>query len=160
MKCPVNIPLPCAFHFISSDGDVTQASNFHQATCNQHKSSHVLIFHEWYGPLHSFTMLYWFIDHSLTCSSPLHLVHRHQAFYSRFNASMVHHARVFSSLPFTLATRSFIAKPASWSSPPSHITPCHVSYAMSSFISLVEHLQHAQANSPPWLYVLLTLVYL
>jgi hypothetical protein len=41
MKCPTNITLSCAFHFISSDGDATQALNLNQATCNQHKSSMV-----------------------------------------------------------------------------------------------------------------------
>jgi hypothetical protein len=46
MKCPINLPLSCTFHFISSDDNTTQAFNLHQATCNQYKSSHGLIFHE------------------------------------------------------------------------------------------------------------------
>jgi hypothetical protein len=39
-------------------------------------------------------------------------------------------------LPFTLATGPS-SQALSWSSPPSDMTPCHVSYAMSSFITRV-----------------------
>jgi hypothetical protein len=41
-----------------------------------------------------------------------------------------------SNLPFTLATGPS-SRASSWSSPPSHMTPCHVSYAMSFFIICV-----------------------
>jgi hypothetical protein len=40
------------------------------------------------------------------------------------------------NLSFTLATGPS-SQVLSWSSPPSHMTPCHVSYAISSFITSV-----------------------
>jgi hypothetical protein len=55
MKCPTNILLPCAFHFISSIIDATHAPTNHK----------------WYNPLYIITWPYWFIDLDFTCSSPL-----------------------------------------------------------------------------------------
>ena len=55
IKCPTNIPLPCAFHSISFGVDATHAPTNHK----------------WYDPLHIITWPYWFIDLDLTCSSPL-----------------------------------------------------------------------------------------
>ena len=55
MKCPANIPLPCAFHSISSNVDATHAPTNHK----------------WYDPLHIITWPYWFIDLDFTCSSLL-----------------------------------------------------------------------------------------
>ena len=55
MKCPTNIPLPCAFHCISSNVDATHAPTNHK----------------WCDPLHIIMWSYWFIDLDFTCSSPL-----------------------------------------------------------------------------------------
>ena len=51
------IPLPCAFHLISSNVDATQAPTYHK----------------WYDPLYIIMWPYWFIDLDITCSSPLSL---------------------------------------------------------------------------------------
>jgi hypothetical protein len=56
MKCPTNIPLPCVFHFISSNVDGTHAPT---------------LINKWYDPLYIIMWLYWFIDLDFTCSSPL-----------------------------------------------------------------------------------------
>ena len=58
----------------------------------------------------------------------------------------VHHFKA-SNLPFTLAIGP-LSQALSWSFPPSHMISCHVSYAMSSFITCVSlainpsHLHH------------------
>jgi hypothetical protein len=46
---------------------------------------------------------------------------------------VAHHSKA-SNLPFTLATSPSTPSLA-WSSPPSHMTSCHVSYAISLFIN-------------------------
>ena len=92
------------------------------------------LYHKWYDPLHSITWPYWFIDLDFTCFSPL---------LSSIGAN--------SCSSFT-ATRSITPKPSTC---PSHLqlvhrakscldilhlsymTQCHVSYAMSSFITCV-----------------------
>ena len=116
MKCPINIHLPCAFYPISSNVDATQAP----------------INHKWYDPFHTITWPYWFIDLDLTCSSPMP---------SSIGAK--------SCSSFT-TTRSIALKPSTCPShlQPvhqakswldllhlSHMTQCHVSYAMGSFIT-------------------------
>ena len=58
MKCPMVIPLPCAFYSISFDVDTTHAPT---------------LINKWYDRLHIITWPYWFIDLDLTCSSPLPL---------------------------------------------------------------------------------------
>ena len=47
------IPLPCAFHFMSSNVDATQP----------------LTYHKWYDSLHIIMWPYWFIDVDITFSS-------------------------------------------------------------------------------------------
>ena len=61
-------------------------------------------------------------------------VHRCQVLL-KLHHHAAHHFKA-SDLPFTLATGPS-NQVLSWSSPPSHMTPCHVSYAMSSFITCV-----------------------
>jgi hypothetical protein len=59
------------------------------------------------------------------------LVHRHQLIAQAFRHAV---QRLASDFPFTLATGPS-SQVLSWSSPSSHMTPCHVSNAMSSFIT-------------------------
>ena len=61
-------------------------------------------------------------------------VHRRQVLL-KLHRHAVHRSKA-SNLPFTLATGPS-SQILSWSSPPSHVTTCHVSYAMSSFITCV-----------------------
>jgi hypothetical protein len=118
MKCPTNIPLPCA----SIPSPPILMQHMHQP------------YHKWYDPLHMITWTCWFIDLDLTCFSPL--------------SSSI---GVKSCSSFT-ATRSIAPKPLTCPSrlQPihqakscldllhlSHMTPCHVSYAISSFITCV-----------------------
>jgi hypothetical protein len=105
MKCPMVIPLPCAFHFISFDVDATHAPTNHK----------------WYDPLHIITWPYWFIDLDFTCSSPL--------LWSIGAKSSL-------NLPFTVVTSSS-SQVCLDLLHLSHMTSCHVSYAMSSFITCV-----------------------
>jgi hypothetical protein len=105
MKCPMDIPLPCAFHSISSNVDATHAPTNHK----------------WYDPLHIITWLYWFIDLDFTCSSPL--------LWSIGAKSSL-------NLPFTLVTSSS-SQVCLDLLHLSHMTSCHVSYAISSFITCV-----------------------
>ena len=116
MKCPINIPLPCAFHFISSIVDATHAPTISQMIWST--SYHHVAFGSSIATLLCSSLLPWSIGaNSLlkllrhercvapkppTCPSHLQPVHWHQAF--------------------------------PWSSPSSHMTPCHPSYAISSFI--------------------------
>ena len=58
-------------------------------------------------------------------------VHRHQVFL-KLHRHAVHRSKA-SNLPFTLATGPS-SQVLSWSSPPYHMTQCHVSCALSSFI--------------------------
>jgi hypothetical protein len=81
MKCPTNIPLPCAFHFVSMMvmPHKHPTSNFIKPLDHQHQSTFGLISNRRYDPLHVITWPYWFIDCNFACSSsPLHPVHRCQ----------------------------------------------------------------------------------
>jgi hypothetical protein len=118
MKCPTNIPLPYAFHFISSIVDAAHAPTISQMI--------------WSTSYHHMTLL---VHQSWpTCFSPLPL-----SISAKFCSS------------FT-ATRSIAPKPPTCPSclqlfyqakscidllHLSHMTQCHVSYAMSSFITCV-----------------------
>jgi hypothetical protein len=75
------------------------------------------------------------------------LVHR-SWLYLLFTVTSVHRCQVIaqaschavqcfkaSDLPFTLATGPS-SQVLSWSCPPSHMTPCHVTYAISSFFDM------------------------
>jgi hypothetical protein len=86
----------------------------------------------WYDPLHIITWSYWFIDLDFTCSSPL--------LWSIGAKSSL-------NLPFTLATGP-LSQVMSWSRHLDHMTQCHVSCAIMSFITCVSfatfpsHLHH------------------
>ena len=110
------IPLPCAFHFMSSNVDATQA----------------LTYHKWYDSLHIIMWPYWFIDLNITCSSPLHR--------SIGTKSLLKHPAMRSSASKPLTCPSLLqpvhqAKSHLDLLHLSHMTPCHVSYAMNSFIT-------------------------
>ena len=100
MKCPTNIPLPCAFHSISFGVDAT----------------HTPTNHKWYDPLHIIIWPYWFINLDFTCSSPL-------LWSIGAKSSHLHPVHQVKSCLDLLHL--------------SHMTQCHVSYAMSSFITCV-----------------------
>ena len=119
MKCPIGytFALRILFHLL-------------QCRCNTCTNT----INKWYDPLHIITWPCWFINLDVTCFSPL--------------PSSI---GVKSWSSFT-ATRSIAPKPLTCPSrlQPvhqarsyldflhlSHMTPCHVSYAMSSFISWV-----------------------
>jgi hypothetical protein len=110
----------CLMHYIPSP--VMLMQHMHQP------------YHKWYDPLHIITWPHWFIDLDLTCFSPLPSSIGTKS-YSIFTA-----------------TRSITPKPPTCPSclQPvyqanscldllhlSHMTQCHVSYAMSSFITCV-----------------------
>jgi hypothetical protein len=86
-------------------------------------------------PLHIITWPYWFIDDlDLTCSWLLP-----SSIGAKSLLKLPRHAVYcfkVSDLPFTLST-SPSSQVLSQSSPPRHMTPCHVSYAMSSIITCV-----------------------
>ena len=116
IKCPTNIPLPCAFHSISSSVDAIHAptisqmiwsTSYHHVTLLVHRSWPHLLF-----------IVAFVHQHQVMLKLHRHAVHRFKA----------------SDFPFTLATGPS-SQVLSWSSPPSHIIQCHVSYAMSSFIT-------------------------
>ena len=112
-------------------------------------------YHKWYDPLHIITWPYWFIDLDLTCFSP---------FPSSIGAK---------SCSSFITTRSIVPKPPTC--PPrlqpvhqakscldllhlSHMTQCHVSCVMSSFIITVWALQYLRAISTSMAYVAHTYV--
>ena len=75
---------------------------------------------KWYDPLYIITWPYWFIDLDLTCFSPL--------------------PRSISAKSLTcpsLLQPVYQVRPCFDLLHLSHMTPCHVSYAMSSFITCV-----------------------
>ena len=119
MKCPTNIPLPCAFHSISSDVDATHAPS---------------LINKWHDPLHIITWPCWFIDLDLTCFSPL------PSFIGAKSCSSFTVTRSIASKPPTCPSRLqpvHQAKSCLDLLHLSHMTQCHVSYAMSSFITCV-----------------------
>jgi hypothetical protein len=75
---------------------------------------------KWYDPLHIIMWLCWFIDLDFTCSSPLP---RSIGVKSSTCPSLLHLVRQAKSCLDLLHL--------------SHMTPCHVSYAISSFITCV-----------------------
>ena len=129
------IPLPCAFQFIFSNVDATQAPTSIKLFDNHHESTLGLIFLEWYDPLHVIMWPYWFIDLNLTCSSPLP-----RSIGAKSLLKLPRHMRFVASKPPTCLSHLHPVhrrKVLSQSSPSSHMTPCHVSYAMSSLITLL-----------------------
>jgi hypothetical protein len=116
MKCLMVIPLPS--HSIPSP-----------LMSMQHMHQHD---QQWYDPLHIIMWPYWFIDLVLTCSLPLNR--------SIGTKSMLKHPATRSSASKPLTCPSLLqsvhqAKPHLDLLHLSHMTPCHVSYAMSSFIT-------------------------
>ena len=117
IKCPRKIHLPCAFHFISSNVDATHTP---------------ILINKWYDLVHIIMWPYWFIDLDLTCSSPLHR--------SIGAKSLLKHPTMQSSA-WKPPTCLSLLQPVHQAKPHldllhlSHMTYCHVSYAMSSFIT-------------------------
>jgi hypothetical protein len=76
------------------------------------------LINKWYDPLHIITWPYWFIDFDLTCFSPLPRSIGAKSTTCPSLLQPVYQAKsCFDLLHF------------------SHLIPCHVSYAMSSFIT-------------------------
>ena len=100
--------------------------------------------HKWYDPLYIITWSSWF-DLDLTCSSPLHR--------SIGTKSLLKHPAMRSSAS-KHPTYPSLLQPVHQAKSHldllhlSHMTPCHVSYAMNSFITYVSlatnpsHLHH------------------
>ena len=89
---------------------------------------------QWYDPLHIITWPYWFIDLDFACSSPL--------LRSIGAKSLLKHPATRSSTSKPPTCPSLLqpvhqAKPHLDLLHLSHMTPCHVSYAMSFFITCV-----------------------
>jgi hypothetical protein len=84
-------------------------------------ATHALtLINKWYDPLNIITWLYWFIDLDLTCFSPLPQSIGAKSSTCPSLLQPVYQAKSFLDLLHF-----------------SHMTPCHVSYAMSSFITCV-----------------------
>ena len=113
------------------------STNLHQAFFYHHlESTFGLIFLEWYDPLYIFMWSYWFIDLNLTCSSPLPW-----SIGAKSLLKLPRHMWFVASKPPTCPSHLqsiHRCKALSWSCQSSHKTSCHVSYAMSSFITLYE----------------------
>ena len=77
---------------------------------------------KWYDPLHIIIWPYWFIDLDFTCSSPLL---RSIGAKSSLNLPFTHLQPVHQGMP--CPDLLYLG----------HMTQCHVSYAMSSFITCV-----------------------
>ena len=119
MKCPTNIPLPCAVHSISFDVDATHAPT---------------LINKWYDPLYIIMWPCWFIDLDLTLFSPLPSSSGAKS-CSSFTAM-----QSIAPKPLTCPSRLqpvHQAKSCLDLLHLSHMTQCHVSYAMSSFITCV-----------------------
>ena len=89
---------------------------------------------QWYDPLHIITWSYWFIDLDITCFSPL------PSSISAKSCSSFTAMRSIAPNPLTCPSRLqpvHQAKSCLDILHLSHMTPCHVSYAMSSFIICV-----------------------
>jgi hypothetical protein len=117
---------------------------------------------KWYDPLHIITWPYWFIDLDLTCSSSLPSSIGAKS-CSNFNAT-----RSITPKPLTCPSRLQLVHQAKFCLNLlhlNHITQCHVSYAMSSFITCVSlatnpsHLhRHGMSFSHKCTYGLITCV--
>ena len=146
MKCPTNIPLPCAFYSISSNVDATYAPTNHK----------------WYDPLHIIMWPCWFIDLKLTCFSLL------PSSIGAKSCSSFTATRSIAPKPPTWPSRLqpvYQAKSCLDVLHLSHMTQYHVSYAMSSFITCVSlattlsHLhRHGMSCSHKCAYGLITCV--
>jgi hypothetical protein len=116
-KCPMVIPLPCTFHSNSSNVDATHAPTNHQmiwSTSYHHVT--VLVHRSW--------------SHLLfTVAS----VHRRQVL-----TKLHRHTRSLASKPLTCLSHLqsvHRAKPHLDLLHLGHMTPCHVSYAIRSFMT-------------------------
>jgi hypothetical protein len=81
-------------------------------------------------------------------------IHQRQVLLKLHHHGHAVHRFKASNLPFTLATGP-PSQVSSWSSPPSHMTQCHVLYAMSYFITSVSLATFSSHLSPSW-HMLLT----
>jgi len=145
MKCPTSHTFACAFHFIFSNVDATQAPTSikpliiimsqYLSWPSLNDTIHFILSCDFF--FEPIIWPYWLIDLNFTCSSPL--------LWSIGVKSLLkppRHMWFVASKPPTCP--SYLqpvhrCKVLSWSSPSSHTTPCHVSYAMSFFITLYEY---------------------
>ena len=93
---------------------------FHSISFDVDATHAPTLINKWYDLLHIITLPYWFIDLDLTCFSPLP-----------------------SSISVKSSTCPSLLQPVHQAKPCldllhlSHMIPCHISYAMSSFITCV-----------------------
>ena len=130
MKCPTSHTFALRILFHLPNIDATQAPNSIKSFDHHHESTLGLIFLKWYDPLHIITWPLWSIDLDLAS------VHRYQVLLKlhrhtvpRFKAltcpsplQPIHQAKSCLDLLYF-----------------GHMTQCHVSYEMSSSITLYEH---------------------
>ena len=129
---------PCAFHFIYSNVDATQAP----ISIKPFWSSSWVNTLTWsslneYYPLHIIMWSYWFINLNFAGSSLLPC-----SIGAKSLLKLPRHMRFVSSKPPTFPSHLqpvHQRKALSQSSPSSHKTLCHVSYEMNSFITLYEN---------------------
>ena len=137
MKCPTSYTFVLCIPFHLLKCWCHTSTNLHQAFWS---SSWVntwldLRWMIWSTSHHHVT--YWFIGLNLTFSSPLPW-----SIGAKSLLNLPRHMRFVASKPPTCPSHLqpvHWRKALSWSSPSSHTTPYHVSYAMSSFITLYEH---------------------
>ena len=134
---PYNLHLYLA-HSISSSQMLTPHK--HQSPSrffyHHHETTLGLIFLEWYDPLHIIIWPHWFIDLNLTWCSRLPW-----SISAKSLLKLPRHMWFVASKPPTCPSHLqsiHRCKALSWSCQSSHKTSCHVSYAMSSFITLYE----------------------
>jgi hypothetical protein len=115
-------------HSITSPPMLMQHMHQPWSTNDRSTSYHhmTLLVHRWSWPqlLLTIAFISWLLPSSISAKSLLKLP-RHAVYCLKV-----------SDLPFTLATNPS-SQVLSQSSPPSYMTPCHVSYAMSSIITCV-----------------------
>ena len=93
---------------------------FHSISFDVDATRAPTLINKWYDPLYIITWPYWFIDLDLTCSSPLPRSIGAKSTTCPSLLQPVYQAKSYLDLLHL-----------------SHMTPCHVSYAMSSFITCV-----------------------
>ena len=137
MKCPTSYTFSLRIPFHLPNVDATQAPTSIKLFDHHSESTLVLIFLEWYDPLHIIIWPHWFIDLNLTWCSRLPW-----SISAKSLLKLPRHMWFVASKPPTCPSHLqsiHRCKALSWSCQSSHKTSCHVSYAMSSFITLYEH---------------------
>ena len=136
MKALQVIPLPCVFYFIFPNVDAIQAPNSIKPFDHLHESNLWLDlpWMIWSTPYHYMTSL---VHRSWPCLLfTVALVHRRQILPKLHRLAVPRFKALTCPSPLQPV---YQAKPCLDLLHFGHITPCHVSYAMSSSITLYEH---------------------